>query len=160
MRKQRNAKKTRIRKTPATKNKREWFEEVYLREKLMDHADLAEMLNSRITSGSNLFGNEAQTSNFLNADEDTIDDDSNPDADQIERQKNSSRRFKRFWKALTLAQKEALRMVYINNRQRLTKEEIARRLGIRVDTLQERIDYAIKKLRQHFPEFDADNPKS
>jgi DNA-directed RNA polymerase specialized sigma24 family protein len=135
MRKQRNAKKTRIRKTPATTDKRrEWFEEVYLREKLMDHADLAEMLNSRITSGSNLFGNEAQTSDFLNADEDTIDDDSNPDAELIDRQKNSSRRFKRFWKALTLAQKEALRMVYINNRQRLTKEEIAGRLGIRVDT--------------------------
>jgi len=45
-------------------------------------------------------------------------------------------------------------MVYLKNPDRLTKAEIARKLGIRVDTLQERIDYAIKKLRRFFQEFD------
>ncbi|TWW10035.1 hypothetical protein E3A20_08410 [Planctomyces bekefii] len=69
------------------------------------------------------------------------------------RRKNSSRRFKRYWASLTNAQKAALRMVP----DKLTKADVARKLGIRVDTLQERIDHAIKKLLKHFPEFDADN---
>ena len=75
--------------------------------------------------------------------------------EQSERPENSSRRFKRFWASLTTAQKQALRMVYIKNPDSLTKAEIARKLGIRVDTLQERIDYAIKKLKRFFQEFDG-----
>ena len=70
-----------------------------------------------------------------------------------EPQANSSRRFKRFWASLTRLQKEAMRRVYIKNPERLSKTEIARLLGIRVDTLQERLNYAIKKLKTFFPEW-------
>ena len=54
------------------------------------------------------------------------------------------------------AQKEAMRRVYVKNQELLIKAEIARQLGIRVDTLQERLDYAIKKLRKCFPELDSE----
>ena len=77
---------------------------------------------------------------------------------KAKRRKNSSRRFKRYWATLTNAQKAALRMVYTHNPGRLTKAEVARTLGIRVDKLQERIDYAVKKLLKHFPEFDDVDP--
>ena len=70
-----------------------------------------------------------------------------------EPQANPSRRWKRAWATLTRLQKEAMRRVYIKNPERLSKTEIARLLGIRVDTLQERIAYAIKKLKKFFPEF-------
>ncbi len=73
-----------------------------------------------------------------------------------EPQVNSSRRFKRFWATLTRLQKETMRRVYIKNPERLSKTEIARLLGIRVDTLQERLDYAIKKLKKVFPELVDD----
>ena len=77
-----------------------------------------------------------------------------PDIDETpeHRQRNPSRRFKRYWATLTRAQKEAMRRVYIKNPERHSKAEIARQIGIRVETLQERIDYAIKKLKEHFPE--------
>jgi DNA-directed RNA polymerase specialized sigma24 family protein len=73
--------------------------------------------------------------------------------EESEHRENSSRQFKRFWSSLTNAQKEAMRMVYVNNPDRLTKAEVARKLGIRIESLQERIDYAIKKLKKFFPEF-------
>ena len=67
--------------------------------------------------------------------------------------KTSSRQYKRFWASLTKAQKEALRLVYLKNPEKLSKAEVARQLGVRVETLQERIDYAIKKLAKFFPQY-------
>ena len=72
--------------------------------------------------------------------------------DTSEPQQNPSRRFKRYWASLTRAQKEAMRRVYIKNSDKLTKVEIALSLGIRIDTIQERLDYAIKKFKRFFPE--------
>jgi DNA-directed RNA polymerase specialized sigma24 family protein len=74
--------------------------------------------------------------------------------DEIQPKKvNNSRRYKRFWASLTKNQKEALRLVYTHNRERLSKAAVANKLGIRIETLQERINYAIKKLLKHFPEY-------
>jgi DNA-directed RNA polymerase specialized sigma24 family protein len=77
-----------------------------------------------------------------------------------EPQANPSRRWKRAWATLTRLQKEAMRRVYIKNPEHLSKTEIARLLGIRVDTLQERIDYAIKKLKKFFPELGQSRGKA
>jgi DNA-directed RNA polymerase specialized sigma24 family protein len=77
-----------------------------------------------------------------------------------EPQVNSSRRFKRFWASLTHLQKEAMRRVYLKNPERLPKVEIAHLLGIRPDTLQERLDHAIKKLRRFFPELGQSRGKA
>ena len=72
---------------------------------------------------------------------------------EVEPQVNPSRRWKRAWATLTRLQKEAMMRVYVKNPEQLPKAEIARLLGIRPDTLQERIDYAIRKLKRFFPEF-------
>lgn len=50
-----------------------------------------------------------------------------------------------------------MRLVYLRNPEKLSKAEIARKLGIRVETLQERLDYAIKKLVKFFPEFSNED---
>ena len=76
-------------------------------------------------------------------------------SDEPEAQVNSSRRFKRYWATLAGLQKEAMRYVYIKNPERRSKTEIARLLGIRADTLQERLDYAIKKLKKFFHDLDT-----
>lgn len=70
-----------------------------------------------------------------------------------EPQANLSRRWKRAWAMLTRLQKQAMRLVYTKNPERRSKTDVAHELEIRVDTLQERIDYAIKKLKRFFPEF-------
>ena len=78
-----------------------------------------------------------------------------PDADEEAppTKAGNSRRFKRFRASLTKNQKEVLRLVYTHNKERLSKAAVARKLGIRIETLQERIDYAIKKLLKHYPEY-------
>lgn len=130
------------------KNRRVYFEPTHLRELLGQKNDVAFELQ------------KGASFNRPISDADTFVKDRvvyQPDIaaeEQPEPQQNPSRRFKRYWASLTKAQKEAMRLVYLKNPDRLSKAEIARRLGIRVETLQERIDYAIKKLFKFFPEFD------
>ena len=40
-----------------------------------------------------------------------------------------------------------------HNKERLSKAAVANKLGIRIETLQERIDYAIKMRLKYFPEY-------
>lgn len=62
-------------------------------------------------------------------------------------------RMEKFLASLTLHQRRALQRVYMFNHEGLSKTEIARRLRIRPDTFQERIDRAFKKAEECFPEF-------
>ena len=127
----------------------------YLRE-VLGHTDVALWIDQTPLFGKSdpnerVIGEQRVTFQPELTDEEDRDDEGVEAASL--RQKNSSHRFKRFWATLTLAQKAALRLVYINNPDKLTKVEVAELLGIRVDTLQERIDYAVKKLKRHFPDF-------
>jgi DNA-directed RNA polymerase specialized sigma24 family protein len=130
------------------KKRNVYFEPTYLRELLGLKDDVALELQKTANFKKEMSGTEAFGDKRVSVQPDISEDE------QLERPENPSRRFKRFWASLTTAQKQALRMVYIKNPDRLTKVEIARKLGIRVDTLQERIDYAIKKLKRFFQEFD------
>jgi|GEM_PF-5673812 len=132
----------------------------YLRE-VLGHTDVALWIDQtplfgRADPNERVVGDLRVTFQPELTDEEDRDDegvDGASSGDAAMRQKNSSRRFKRFWATLTLAQKEALRLIYINNPKNLSKVEVAELLGIRVDTLQERIDYAVKKLKRYFPDF-------
>ena len=128
------------------KKRKVYFEPEYLRESL-GFKDLSAELERAPNPGKKITGAETFGDKRVSFQPEIVEEDA------PKRQKNSSRRFKRFWASLTKAQKEALKMVYVKNPNRLTKVEVARKLGIRVDTLQERIYYAIKKLRRFFPEF-------
>lgn len=57
-----------------------------------------------------------------------------------------------FWASLTKPQKQAIKAVYTNNKKGLTKVQVAKKLGIRTDSLQERLDSAIKKMRKFLAE--------
>lgn len=56
--------------------------------------------------------------------------------------------YREFWASLTKPQKQAVKAVYTNNKKGLTKVQVAKKLGIRADSLQERLDGALKKLRK------------
>lgn len=132
-------------KTRKRKKRRVYFEPTYLRELLGQVNDVA--LELQKTASFNKPISESDT--FVG---ERVSHQPDADATSEDRKQNPSRRFKRYWATLTRAQKEAMRRVYIKNPDRLSKTEVARSLGIRVDTLQERIEYAIKKLKKHFPE--------
>lgn len=139
-------KSDRSKSKPKRKHRKVYYKPTYLREMLGLKGD------ARLTlEGSDFHAkpyNESDTFADLRVTH-------QPDADEeVPSEKASnSRRFKRFWAALTKNQKMALRMVYTHNKERLSKAAVAKKLGIRVETLQERIDYAIKKLLKHFPEY-------
>ncbi len=140
-RKQDKPKPSRLRK----KKRRVYFEATQLRELLGQINDVAFELQR--TASFNKSISEADT--FVN---ERVSHQPDSDETPEHRRTNPSRRFKRYWATLTRAQKEAMRLVYIKNTERHSKAEIARQIGIRMETLQERIDYAIKKLKKHFPE--------
>ncbi len=125
--------------------RRVYFEPTYLREVLGELKDVGEELGRVPSFGKPLSSHDTFGDKRVSY---------QPEIDETpeERKKNSSRWFKRYWATLTTAQKEAMRRVYIKNPERLSKAEIARHMGIRVDTLQERLDYAIKKLKKHLTE--------
>ena len=130
------------------KKRKVYFESTYLRELLGLKNDVALELQKTANFKKEMSGTEAFGDKRVSAQPDISEDE------QDERLENPSRRFKRFWASLTTAQKQALRMVYLKNPDSLTEEEIARNVGIWVDTLQERIDYVIKKLKRFFQEFE------
>lgn len=125
-----------------------YFEATQLRELLGQINDVAYELERTARFNKPL----SETDTFVN---ERVSYQPDPDETPEVRQKNPSRRFKRYWATLTRAQKEAMRLVYIKNPERRSKAEIAREIGIRPDTLQERLDGAIKKLKRHFPEVEA-----
>lgn len=62
--------------------------------------------------------------------------------------------FEKFNKALTTKQRKALQLVYMSEEPK-SYTEAAKQLGISVDTLRNRIDRAIDKLKAAFPEYAA-----
>lgn len=66
------------------------------------------------------------------------------------RQEEFERRFARYLKKLTKKQREAVEAVYLYNPEGKSKVQIAASLGIRVDTLEERIEGAKKKAGREF----------
>ncbi|MBS1983521.1 MAG: sigma-70 family RNA polymerase sigma factor [Bdellovibrionales bacterium] len=66
------------------------------------------------------------------------------------RQEEFERRFARYLKKLTKKQREAVEAVYLYNPEGKSKVQIAALLGIRVDTLNERIEGAKKKAGREF----------
>lgn len=62
--------------------------------------------------------------------------------------------FEKFNKALTTKQRKALQLVYMNEEPK-SYSEAAKQLGISVDTLRNRIEGAVDKLRAAFPEYAA-----
>ncbi len=63
------------------------------------------------------------------------------------------RAFDAFLTDLTPAQREAIDIVYLKNKKQRTKANAAKKLGISVETLRDRLDPAIKKLEAKFPEY-------
>lgn len=144
--------KKRKRKTRSKRKKRQvYFEPTYLRELLGLKDDVALELQRTARFNRPLSKEDAFVSERASYQPDLAADD------EPERQQTPSRRFKRYWASLTKPQKDAMRLVYLKNPEKLSKAEIARKLGIRVETLQERLDYAIKKLVKFFPEFGAED---
>lgn len=119
----------------------------YLRESTGWYKDISLTTSKHVNSVESVFPLSAvilDPETYLLNQEDLLNDDDN------DIKNGNSRRFKRFWASLTNAQKQALRLVYIDNTDKLTKTEVAKRLGIRVDTLHERIQCAIKKFKKFF----------
>lgn len=145
---ERKQKKAKTSKKGKGKTRQVYFRPTYLRELLGQINDVGLELQESASFGKPIYPSDTFADQRVSY---------QPDAGESpeERQLNPSRRFKRYWVTLTNAQKEAMRRVYIKNPERLSKAEIARQMGIRVDTLQERLDYAIKKLKRHFSEFDS-----
>jgi predicted DNA-binding protein (UPF0251 family) len=64
-----------------------------------------------------------------------------------------ARRFSKFLESLTMAQREALEHVYLKNEYGLTQEDVAKKLGISIHSLTDRLEGARKKLKGFYPEF-------
>ncbi len=64
-----------------------------------------------------------------------------------------AKRFKAFWAVLTKKQRQALEAYYMDTAYGSTsKKEIAQKLRISVDSLEDRLKGALKKLKEQFPE--------
>ncbi len=70
-----------------------------------------------------------------------------------ERQRRHSPRFVAAVKSLTVRQRRAARLVYLENHEGLTRSEIAARLGISLDSLKERLAAVKTKMLAHYPEY-------
>jgi DNA-directed RNA polymerase specialized sigma24 family protein len=63
------------------------------------------------------------------------------------------KKFGNFLTSLTTAQKEAIEHVHLKNDYGLSQADIAKKLGISIDSLADRLRGAEKKLRAAYPEF-------
>lgn len=64
-----------------------------------------------------------------------------------------ARRFHGIWEKLTKGQAEALKLEWFyDSDEKPTQEENAKALGISIDSYQERLEWAIKKIIRHYPE--------
>ncbi len=70
-----------------------------------------------------------------------------------ERERRHSPRFVAAVKSLTIRQRRAARLVYLENHEGLTRLEIAARLGIGLDSLKERLAAVKTKMLMHYPEY-------
>ncbi len=87
-------------------------------------------------------------------------DQSNPlstDEEDAREDDEHSLRFRKFLKSLTPKQRKALKLTYLENFDDLSRTDIAARLKIKPDSLDERLSGAKKKLLKHFPELAALN---
>lgn len=65
-----------------------------------------------------------------------------------------ARKFNGIWDKLTKEQAEALRLEWFyETEEKPTQAENAKALGISVDSYQERLEWALKKILKHYPEF-------
>ena len=65
-----------------------------------------------------------------------------------------ARKFNGIWDKLTTGQTEALKLEWFyETAEKPTQEENAKTLGINVDSYKERLEWAIKKIIKHYPEF-------
>jgi hypothetical protein len=64
----------------------------------------------------------------------------------------NSRRLLKVIEAMTRPQREALYAFHLNNTEELTRDEAAANLGISVDSLQDRVDGAMKRIEAEFKE--------
>lgn len=61
-----------------------------------------------------------------------------------------AKRFIAYWKTLTAAQRQAIRLYYFENDEKKPKRKIAKKIGISVDALKDRLEGALRKLDLHF----------
>ncbi len=71
----------------------------------------------------------------------------------------NSRRFLKVLENMTEAQREALYAFHLNNPEELTRPQVAENLGISIDSLQDRIDSAMRKIKAEFKELTPSKSK-
>ena len=71
-----------------------------------------------------------------------------------------AKRFEKFWSDLTTNQREAVWLYYMKNPHSRSKEFIAEKIGISVDSLKDRLAGAVRKLKAAFPELSEENKGS
>ena len=72
-----------------------------------------------------------------------------------------AKRFNGIWEKLTKGQAEALKLEWFyGSDEKPTQEENAKALGISIDSYQERLEWAIKKIIKHYPELTPKKRRS
>ena len=66
--------------------------------------------------------------------------------------KESSKKFEHFLSSLTEKQREAITSYFIENEDDSSQEQVAEKLGVKIDAFKDRLKYAKKKLFKAYPE--------